>query len=267
MKKGIGIFLILALVLSFATALADNSVLRQDALFAMQFDSLNKTEAHAMQLSEGALLNVTGNWTGALEVTIKHNTGDVIFTLTAPPEPGTFVEIPSGDIYRISVAGSGAKGNLRIAVSQGTQTPDSTADIPYRLERIEGSYGYTTQYDPDAFSFEPSDAGDYFIEKNQPRDESMDTFVFINRAEGSMDEVAEALLAEDGVTETPAMLINYRAARIFHSESAEGIVMEYTLIDVGGGLLFTAVQAYPATADEALREQMQNIVFGIEFLE
>ncbi len=260
--------LVMTLILGSA-ALADNSVLRQDGVFAMQFDSFSGVEAHAMRLKKGDTLAITGVCqSGDLEIVIKKDSGEVVFTSTGSPTPATFLEIYTDGVYRITATGQNARGSIQISVGIGMyQTP---SEAPQRIERIQGSLGYVIEYNPDVFTYDIKDAGDFFIAREDfgnPQ-ENYRTYLWIGRYEGTLDDTVEKLLQEPGAQEQPATIIDYRAARIvrFQTGSApDASVVTYTIVEAGQNFLFTVTSTYPLGREAEIKPLVEAMLASLQF--
>lgn len=262
-RRGILIMLAMLLMLS-ASAIAQDksSVLRQKNQFAVQCNDFSKTETHAMELKAGDTLDINSVITGGtIHVVVKRATGEVIHESEGIWTDS--IEIDADGIYRFVVTGDKATGSVRIG-PRAVAAPNETADVPYRLERMQGRLGYEIEYNPDLFGYAEGDGVDMFYLLSSGDAALPEAMVTIMRQPGTLDAIAF-----DSATELPPSTIDWRAARSARFAATEGaeVLCDQTYIEMDGETLFAVLAQYTAEQEPELSEAVRNMVASLRFLD
>lgn len=267
MKKRLSLALALVLTLSGAVALANMNVLRTERNFSMNFADLDGAEMHAMALQEGDELYISTIITGGtLSLVIRENAGDILYMTDTEPPPGFTVEIPETGIYRFTVTGQHASGSVWINLK--TATDPSGGMYPFERERIRSVLGYTLEYDPSLFEYTHGEDVDRYFIRSEQLDGMPEISMLVSRWEGGLNELADQLLAEDGMQELSPSIVDWRAARtIRHQPGSEfgSPVKDYTLIELSETEILHIVRTYFVGVEDAA-QRMQNMIDSIQFV-
>lgn len=95
----------------------DGSRTSNDTQFVMEYDVLNETKTHEMELEEGAMINViVQNDSGQVNIVVEDSNGEVVYQGGHASSTNFTFGISSAGRYTFSVTGSKAKGGVSFKV-------------------------------------------------------------------------------------------------------------------------------------------------------
>lgn len=267
-KRYAACVLALCLLMTAAFASANTSVLRTENSFIMNLDNLEGTEAHVLVLEANDELMLSTHITaGSIEVLIRKDLGDIVYEGTGAEDTPEIIRVGEGGIYRISVTGSAATGNLWLGVNKSQ--PQAGGMGPITLIRAQSDLGYGLSYDPTYFDLTVSEdrLTDIFTPHQANAEDEADISLTISRAKGSLGDLTDALLAEENAYELPSQVIDWRPARVvlIQEDTLYGsAVQQYTLIETADDEVLMTICTYFAGAEGAA-EKMENMIQTISF--
>lgn len=274
MKRILSIFLALVALGCAALAMADTSVLRTETGLSMSLDGMDGTESHVMRLAAGDVLFLSiVVREGTVRTVIRPEGGEALYDSTDIPDVGYRVEIPEGGLYRISVTGEGATGNVWIQLMEELYAA-GRLEMPEARERIQSDLGYLIEYNPEMFAYAAS------IEENvdqfalREEGENPSTYLRVEKLDGDYQEHADSYVrraSAEGqpVKEEPPELIDWRATRIFertHVDAGGSTEQRTVFVEAGEHQTFRIDMFYAAGEDGGIWNRMQNMILSMNFM-
>ncbi|MCD8503008.1 MAG: hypothetical protein LRY71_16830 [Bacillaceae bacterium] len=95
----------------------DGSRTSNDTQFVMEYDVLNGTKTHEMELEEGTMINViVQNDSGQVNIAVEDSHGEVVYQGGHASSTNFTFGISSAGRYTFTVTGSKAKGGVSVKV-------------------------------------------------------------------------------------------------------------------------------------------------------